>query len=304
MRNIKRDHPEGFDGYLLLDADNLLRTDYVEKMSDALSAGNEIVTSYRNSKNFGDSWVSAGSSLCFLRECRNLQQARSILGLSCVSSGTGYLFSRTVAEEFTGWPYRTLTEDIEFTLDQILKGRKIAYCAQAEFFDEQPATFRQSWDQRVRWSKGYLQNFRLYFGALMKGMLKGSFICYDMLTVLLPVNLIAIVGLPVNLLIMVYGIWSGQSTVIQLLISFLRFFGTLYLSIMFYAAVITIAERKRIWAGRWKRFINVLTTPVFVLTYLPVSLVAAMAPVTWKPIAHKVSMQEMQRRSREERLPI
>ena len=36
-------------------------------MNESFSAGNEIVTSYRNSKNFGDNWISAGYALWFLR---------------------------------------------------------------------------------------------------------------------------------------------------------------------------------------------------------------------------------------------
>ena len=50
LRNIRRDHPEGFDGYFVFDADNLLRPDYIEKMKDTYLAGNDIITSYRNSK--------------------------------------------------------------------------------------------------------------------------------------------------------------------------------------------------------------------------------------------------------------
>ena len=41
---------EGFDGYFVFDADNLLEPDYIEKMNAVFSGGYEIVTSYRNSK--------------------------------------------------------------------------------------------------------------------------------------------------------------------------------------------------------------------------------------------------------------
>lgn len=57
-----------YDAFLVLDADNLLDSGYIKAMNDALSGGCEIVTGYRNSKNFGDNWISAGYSLWFLRE--------------------------------------------------------------------------------------------------------------------------------------------------------------------------------------------------------------------------------------------
>ena len=62
------------------------------------SDGYQIVTSYRNSKNYGDNWISAGYALWFLRESRYLNHARFLLGTSCAVSGTGFLFSRRVLE--------------------------------------------------------------------------------------------------------------------------------------------------------------------------------------------------------------
>lgn len=54
LQHIGADYPEGFDGYFVFDADNILSPDFLERMNESFSAGNEIVTSYRNSKNFGD----------------------------------------------------------------------------------------------------------------------------------------------------------------------------------------------------------------------------------------------------------
>ena len=58
-----------------------------------------------------------------------------------------------------GWKYHLLTEDIEFSTDSIIHGRRIAYCPTAMLYDEQPLTFRDSWNQRFRWAKGFYQVF-------------------------------------------------------------------------------------------------------------------------------------------------
>ena len=77
-----------YDGFLVFDADNLLRPDYLTEMNKTFSAGYSIVTSYRNTKNYGDNWISAGYGLWFLREARYLNGARMALGSSCAVSGT------------------------------------------------------------------------------------------------------------------------------------------------------------------------------------------------------------------------
>ena len=47
-----------YDGYLVLDADNVLSPNYITEINKTFSDGYQIVTSYRNSKNYGDNWIS------------------------------------------------------------------------------------------------------------------------------------------------------------------------------------------------------------------------------------------------------
>ena len=124
LQNIGADYPEGFDGYFVFDADNLLAPDYIERMNEMFSNGHQIVTSYRNSKNFGGNWISAGYALWVLRESRYLNGARNRLGSSAAVGGTGFLFSQRVLDESHGWRFYLLTEDIEFSVYHILRGEK------------------------------------------------------------------------------------------------------------------------------------------------------------------------------------
>ena len=115
-----------FDGYIVLDADNVLDRDFILHMNETFSAGHDIVTCYRSSKNYGDNWISAGYALWFLRESRYLNGARSRLGSGCGVSGTGFLFSQTVLDaQGGGWPFHLLTEDIEFTINNVTLGMKV-----------------------------------------------------------------------------------------------------------------------------------------------------------------------------------
>lgn len=192
LLHIEEDYPKVYDGFFVFDADNVLDCRFVEEMNRTFSDGYEVVTSYRNSKNYGDNWISAGYALWFIRESRYLNNSRMLLGTSCAVSGTGFLFSRQVMESTNGWKFHLLTEDIEFSVHHILQGRKIGFCADAVLYDEQPVTFRQSWRQRLRWARGFLQVFRKYGFGLVKGIGKGHFSCYDMSMTVMPAYILTV----------------------------------------------------------------------------------------------------------------
>ncbi len=98
-----------------------------------------------------------------------------------------------------GWPFHLLTEDIEFTIENVTAGRRVGYCPEAVLYDEQPVRFKQSWAQRLRWSRGYLQVFRKYGGKLLSGMFRGSFSCYDMAMSIMPAAVLTGLSIVVNL---------------------------------------------------------------------------------------------------------
>lgn len=51
MNSIESDFGDVFDGYLIIDADNVLDPHFIDEMNNTFSDGFDIVTSYRNSKN-------------------------------------------------------------------------------------------------------------------------------------------------------------------------------------------------------------------------------------------------------------
>lgn len=287
LRRIDELFPERpFDGYFVFDADNVLEENYIEEMNKVFSNGSEIVTSYRNSKNFGDNWISAGYALWFLRESKYLNGARMKLGTSCAVSGTGFLFSQKVLEECGGWNFFLLTEDIEFTVFNVIRGRKIGYCRSAMLYDEQPTRFTQSWRQRLRWARGYLQVFGKHGGGLLSGIAHGSFSCFDMTMNIMPAAVLSFLGVFINGAAAVFGLATEQdiSVVGESLLSML---GNSYLTLIIIGGVTTVSEWKRIYAPNWKKLVFTLTFPFFMFTYIPISFAALFARrVTWKPIAH------------------
>ena len=285
LQHIGADYPEGFDGYFVFDADNILSPDYLERMNESFSAGNEIVTSYRNSKNFGDNWISAGYALWFLRESRYLNGARNRLGSSAAVGGTGFLFSQRILDESHGWRFYLLTEDIEFSIHHILRGERIAICEDAVLYDEQPTSFAQSWRQRMRWSKGYLQVFRKYASELFSGIARGSFSCYDMTMNIMPAAVLTGLSVVVNIGAAIANATSGGSMAV-LAVSVLQTLMSLYLTLFVLGAITTVTEWKNIRCAAWKKVLYAFTFPLFMLTYVPICIASLFTKVEWKPICH------------------
>ena len=290
LRKIQRDYGSQFDGFFVFDADNLLQPDYITQMNRTFCDGYGIVTSYRNSKNFGDNWISAGYALWFLREAEQLNHARMLLGTSCAVSGTGFLFSRQVLEHHGGWKFFLLTEDIEFTIASVLDGYTVGYCKDAMLFDEQPVTFRQSWRQRMRWAKGYLQVFRVYGARLLGGIFLGKgFACFDMSMAILPAIVLTLLGMTVNLAAAAVCILSGQS-LLPALWSVAEMLGNTYLLMLLVGSVATVTQWDQIRATTAKKLLYTLTFPLFMMTYIPISFCALFCKVQWKPIEHRRAM--------------
>ena len=280
-----------YDAYFVFDADNILETNYVTEMDKAFSAGSRVVTSYRNSKNYGQSWVASGYALWFLREARYLNNSRSLLGVSGAVSGTGFMVSCDVFEKNDGWKHHLLTEDIEFSVDLIIRGEKIGYCHSAMFYDEQPVTFRQSWRQRLRWAKGFLQVYRNYGAKLFVGIFKSNhFSCFDMTMSIMPAFFFTVGSMLINWSTAIYSLIKFGVVTPMVLYYSVHFIIVSYVLMFVLGLITVISERKRILCKRGKAVFHLFLFPVFMLSYLPISITALFTKVGWKQISHSVSV--------------
>ena len=292
LAHIRSDYPDGYDAYFVFDADNLLAPDFISRMNESYAAGNKIITCYRNSKNYGSNWISAGYALWFLRESRYLNGAREAIGSSCAVSGTGFLFSQDILDECGSWCFHLLVEDIEFSIHNILKGHRIAICEDAVVYDEQPTDFAQSCRQRLRWSRGYLQVFGKYGSELLTGAAHGKWSCVDMAMAIMPAIILTSISILVSVALSVLGILSGMG-LLPALISLVKALLSMYLMLFVIGAITTITEWKKIDASALRKVLSVFTFPLFMFTYIPISFAALFIKVEWKPIRHSITVKEL-----------
>lgn len=294
-----KDNWSKYDGFFIFDADNILEADFVEEMNHIFNQGYPVVTSYRNSINFGDNWISSGYAIWFLHEAQWLNRGRMAVGSNCMVQGTGYVVAREILEKNDGWKFFLLTEDIEFTADCALSDIKIGYCEKAMFYDEQPTKFKDSWNQRLRWIKGYFQVFKKYRKQLVRGVAYGKtttqsnilrrrLSCYDMLMAQLPAFVVTAFASAASIVLLIVGIATAQD-VTFVIWTIGEFLVKIYAA-MFLLGIYTVAtEWKHIHITFWKKIGYIFTFPLYMYTYVPISFVALRRKVEWKPIAHKAS---------------
>lgn len=296
FERILKEHPDTFEGFFIFDADNLLSRDYVSIMNDAFDQGYLALTSYRNSKNFGSSWISAANAIWFIREARFLNNARMICGTSCAVSGSGYLVSAKIIEGMRGWDFHTLTEDIQFSTFCAVHGVRIGY-APAEFYDEQPITLKASIKQRMRWTKGFYQVLFSYGKHMFKSIGKfRRFAAYDMLMVVGPAMLLTLICLMVNGTFLIvgglsHGFLATEAELEQTAASVIMLFVYMYATFFVMGLFTTITEWKHIHCPKtWRIIANLFTFPIFMFTYMPLAIAALFFKVDWVPTPHDVSI--------------
>ena len=276
---------EKYDAFLILDADNLLDVDYMRHMNRLFAEGFDALTSRRNTKNFGDNWLTSGYGLWFLHEGIHLNHSRMRLGAGCAVSGTGFMFSRRLLDDLGGWHYHTLTEDIEFSTECAIQGRRIGYCHEAVFYDEQPTRFGVSIRQRTRWIQGGIQVAFQYGARVLGGMfthksLRKKYTCFENLTL----SMWGYCASAAAFFFQLFAIFMvREKTVLMALgascVGFL-------LSLFTLGVLTTVFQWNEIHAGTGRRIAGMFTFPFFMITFLIPVFAAVLTRPVWHPIPH------------------
>ena len=297
---IKEDYGiENYDGFFVINADNILPQGYISKMNDAFVSydGKYAVTSYRNSSNFGSNYMSCLYGVYFLAACRFEARGRTVCGCSTRVSGPGFVFPSEYVQD--GWQYVSMTEDWEFTADQLYQGRKVMYCDDAEFFDEQPTTVKVMWRQRLRWARGHTEVFFTRFAKLIRGIFtskkKGGqdnkFSQYDIAVSIMPLGAIGVLLMLLQLIClaisplfgydpatvwMYYGIFTGIGAAVSYVLAFLG------------GLILMLVERKRIpRVGFFRRVAALLLWPFFLLLNVILDVISLFVKkLEWTAIPH------------------
>ena len=279
-QKIEEDAP--YDAFCIFDADNIVDVNFLTAMNRKLCQGETVVQGYRDIKNPTDSWITAGYAIFYWTMNRFYHLARYNIGLSPLINGTGFMvrFDQVKPE---GWNTKTLTEDIEFSLKQIIRGRKLGWARDAIVYDEQPVGFKQSWSQRSRWTVGHIQCMGEYTKDLAVATKENKTLMnFDGLLYIvgsIPMFIITLVLLLVNL-----GLYAGHTmTGFELFLSYVRYVVPTFLLPIATAVLIMKLEHKEV-----KPMIKgLICYPLFLGSWLAINFKCLFKrETTWEKIEH------------------
>ena len=234
-----------YDAFFVFDADNIVDTNFTKNMNKKLCQGEEVVQGYRDIKNPTDSWVSSGYAFFYWTMHRFYHLARYNVGLSPLLNGTGFMVKFDVVKP-NGWDTETLTEDIEFSLKRIIKGRRLGWATDAIVYDEQPVNFKDSWNQRSRWTVGHIQCMKLYTKDLAVGVKRHKkFVNFDGLLYIIgsiPMFVISIALVLSNVVLYL----SNSMTTVEFIVNILKYLVPTFVLPIFTAMFTMYLERKPI----------------------------------------------------------
>ena len=271
----------GFDAVAVFDADNTVDSGWFDAVNDALNDGECVVTGCRRASNAGANTISGWYSVYWAMMNELSNRVRTNLGLSGKLTGTGFAFLLS-ALGADGWRTRTMVEDVEFTIQGNLAGRRVAYVGGAGYSDEQPVTLSAMWRQLCRWETGGWQVVRIYsIPWIAKLLRKPSLRLFDSFFSILTGFSVAFIHFA-NVIALVIKLYAGHPCA-QAFQMFAGFVLLVFVMGWLTAAIsIALSDRK----GR-PGLLPIVTFPLFSLVLSASALFTLVFPVRrWKPIQH------------------
>lgn len=198
MEEILKNH-DNYDAFIKFDADNLADAHYIEKMNDALDSGCEIARAYEASTNLTQNNWTKVSGCYYVRDSRIACNFRERTHMNSVLSGAGMMVSTKVIKEIGGWDALGIIDDAEFTVLRMCEKRKVHYVADAVVYEDQPSSFKDTFNRISRMGHGLNSLFwRKSWGLLGRfaTSLKPTYLDIWCQLLFIPVALICCVWFP------------------------------------------------------------------------------------------------------------
>ncbi|MFD1613461.1 glycosyltransferase [Gelatiniphilus marinus] len=170
---------ETYDIAVVLDADNLMATDFLKKINTAFHQGFIAVQGHRTAKNMNNSWAILDA---VSEEINNhiFRKGHIALGLSSAIIGSGMAFKYKYFKSLMATVTAVGGFDKEIELKMLKAGYKIEYLDDAVVYDEKIQKAEVFGNQRRRWLSAQVHYFRKDFlNALKDLFLKGNIDYFD-----------------------------------------------------------------------------------------------------------------------------
>ena len=170
---------DNYDVALILDADNVMETDFLTKMNVAFNRGYKAVQGHRAAKNTNTSFAILDA---VSEEINNhiFRKGHRVLNMSCGLIGSGMAFEYAFFKETMQNVLAVGGFDKELELKLSLNKIMVEYLPEAYVYDEKVQDSKNFSNQRRRWLSAQVTYLRLYF---LKGIyhliFKGNLVFFD-----------------------------------------------------------------------------------------------------------------------------
>ncbi|WP_372744823.1 glycosyltransferase family 2 protein [Lutibacter sp.] len=164
---------------VVLDADNVMATDFLSKINAAFEYGFIAVQGHRTAKNTNNSWAILDA---VSEEINNniFRKGHRVLGLSSAIIGSGMAFNYAYFKNMMATVTAVGGFDKEIELKMLKEGRKIVYLDDAIVYDEKIQKSEVFGNQRRRWLSAQFHYFRKDILTATKDLItKGNIDYFD-----------------------------------------------------------------------------------------------------------------------------
>lgn len=154
--------PDVYDIAVVLDADNIMAADFLQKINAAFDGNYMAVQGHRTAKNVNNSWAILDA---ISEEINNniFRKGHRVLGLSSAIIGSGMAFKYDYFKSLMSTVTAVGGFDKEIELKMLKAGYTIAYLEDAVVYDEKVQKADVFGNQRRRWLSAQLHYFRKDF---------------------------------------------------------------------------------------------------------------------------------------------
>ena len=244
---------EGFDGFLIVDADSLVSRNLVQEVASSLIAGADAVQARYRVACPSDSLRKRLMDVALLAFNVLRPRGRDNWGISAGISGNGFALSRRTLRDV---PYsaESIVEDLEYHLLLVNAGKRVRFADRATVYGVMPDDAGAQTSQRARWEGGRLRVTRDWVPKLAAQIRRGRFSAVEPLFELLTLPLAYLATVSLFLCALPYG--------------FFRWYGAAVLALLLTHVVSAISLGDEFW----KDLMSLLAAPFYVawkVTTLP-----------------------------------
>lgn len=303
IKILLKEKPGVYDGFLIVDADCVLDSKFMEEMNNAMESGADVINAKKLVKNYlpgnqqNCNWVTACNGLIwtFMDDMGN--RWKSDHGFTTMTVTTGILFSKKLVEKWGGWIYRsTLTEDMELERDCALQGYKTFYYSHAKIYMEESPSLEMTNRRRTRWMTGVTHSDLLYGPKLLKKEKSFRTIAnnYYVLCLWVVYGFVAsmiVIG-SVNLIAGFIAMFSATYSLHYFAMTLYCFLG-IYFIFFVLTAMAMFVSREQITLGFWDKIKLLFIHPLFYMKYISIVSKALInrKPQTWEVI-ERIEVQQ------------